>query len=143
MATAVVYPDLAGKAESGSSISEDKNSDMLLDSFSPIGFPEIDHFKEMLPRRKKRKAKLDMCGLSSTSWVFLTSAFLQGLSIISQYYPCQLSALTINQPPPPPPKTSYGMACVAKSVVLHKWYCIWVQTRTHCTFSFIDCWITT
>ena len=101
MAAAVDYPKDIGM-ENRSSISKDKNSAMLLDSFNPIGFAEIDHYKEMLPRRKKRKAELDVCGLSSTSWVFLTSAFLQGLSIVSQYYFSQLSVVAVNHPPPPP-----------------------------------------
>ena len=46
---------------------KDKNSPMLL-----------EEYKQKIPRRKKNKAKLIWCGLSSTSWVFLTAALLQG-----------------------------------------------------------------
>ena len=63
--------------EGDSSSSKDKKS-LFLESFSPIGFPDIDQYKEMLPRSVKRNDLFNCCGLSRTSWIFLTFALLQG-----------------------------------------------------------------
>lgn len=77
MAAATELQETGDLGEVGSSDSKDNNA-MLLDSFSPIGFPDIDQYKKMLPRRIKQRDRLNCCGLSSTSWVFLASALLQG-----------------------------------------------------------------
>ena len=51
---------------------EEKSSNLL--DFSP----NLQEYKRTLPRRKKQRSKDECCGLSSTSWVFLVLALLQG-----------------------------------------------------------------
>lgn len=53
---------------------DDEKSSNLLD-FSP----NLQEYKRTLPRRKKQRSKNECCGLSSTSWVFLVLALLQGM----------------------------------------------------------------
>ena len=57
--------------------SRSKN-DILLD-FNPSHFPNLQEYKQTLPRRKKQRSKDECCGLSSTSWAFLILALLQGM----------------------------------------------------------------